>query len=45
MWSSMKADKRGHVAWDEVNTRVMGSFGGPVGKGGMVGHGGSSTPK
>ena len=45
MWSSMKADKRGYVAWDEVNTRMMGATGGPVGKGGMVGDNGSATPK
>ena len=41
----MKVDKHGNVAWTEVNTRMMGIYGGPTGKGGMVGDSGSATPK
>jgi hypothetical protein len=48
MWRSMKADKKGNVAWSDVNTRMMGGAGGPVGaagKGGMAGEGQGGTPK
>jgi hypothetical protein len=45
MWRSMKADKKGNVAWSEVNTRMMGGAGGPVGSGGQQGAGQGGTPK
>jgi hypothetical protein len=48
MWRSMKADKKGNVAWSDVNTRMMGGAGGPVGaagKGGTAGEGQGGTPK
>jgi hypothetical protein len=46
MWSSMRADPTGNVAWAEVNTRMMGNVqGGPVGVGGTVGAKGNATPK
>lgn len=45
VWSSMRADPQGNVPWADVNTRMMGATGGPVGKGGVVGDNGSATPK
>jgi hypothetical protein len=45
MWRSMKADKKGNVAWSDVNTRMMGGAGGPVGVGGQQGSGQGGTPK
>ena len=45
MWSSMKADKSGNVSWADVNTRMMGGAGGPVGKGGQTGGAQGGTPK
>lgn len=48
MWRSMKADKSGHVPWADVNTRMMGGAGGPVGsagKGGQAGGAQGGTPK
>lgn len=46
MWRSMKPDKSGHVRWSDVNTRMMGGPGGPVGgTGGQPGMNQGGTPK
>ena len=45
MWRSMKADKSGNVRWNDVNTRMMGGAGGPVGSGGQQGKGQGGTPQ